>query len=290
VDEQRRVNEHVRVDWLTEFGSDYATVRESEQRLRALERRRGLLRASPGLSREGVEALAAEIERGEQGELEKLRREVALCPALRPVPFDATGFADDEQIANYREKLMTALVKVKKSLYPDHLQRHPNYARLSEEQRRELADIHQRWRVRPSELRYSPDQLGYLMPALHRILSDLARAERILATAGMALDARAFVHGATLEEKVAWLDAENGLLKREIEEEQSRLLSLSHDATINAWREDLCVPVAWEEIHDELRREAKELERQSQAVAREIEAHWSRPASAAAGAGDDARA
>lgn len=269
--EKRRLqNANITHQWLSVFGEVYVDLEEQIWRLRMLERRIQILEENPDLTQEELEQKVMDLESDEQRRLEELRYQLALAPWLRHP--EGGGTITEESLVEYQQKCKRVLRQLWMLLYPERLERHPFYHKLTEQQRQKLREL---WnsipKIRPDELGYQANQVGYWNRSLERLLDALTTAESILANAGLNINVALVIQGDTLAEKNAWLKGEIENLKGDIGNVKAEIRALNKDKDLLEKYNILSSPETYEETRAKIRERAQAYREQADELERLLE-------------------
>lgn len=203
--EQRRLeNANIVREWMALFGAEYMALQEHVSRLELAQMRMELAKAQPELAREAIEELVAEVERERNKVLAALRAQVALAPRLAKIGGGAP--ADVDLIADMRADCKRLLRQLWALLHPDKLHQHPAYGELTEQQRKQLAELwHACMEIRAEELGFASDSLGSQYRSRVVLQNALDTARAVLTAAGIDTDVNLIIQGDTLELQLQWL-------------------------------------------------------------------------------------
>jgi hypothetical protein len=229
--------EHVRCDWMEKFGALYQKVMELTWHCRLLSLE---LQAIEG-GKDMKELLREEQEKRER-ELDEIKQSLNLAQR-RWQPLVPPGKADPALEVEYHTRVRRALTELKLLCHVDRLQHQSGYEALTEKQRAELARIYREFApLRLEDLCQSPGTIGYGTPGLDRVTQALALAKALLANAGIDVEVGAIIAGATIDEKLAWLDREVRVLGECVKDADADHAALLDDQQVNGWRGDLATP------------------------------------------------
>lgn len=164
-------------------------------------------------------------------ELDKMR-DLAL---VLPPPLTPDGeVISAEQVEEYKEKAKTVLRRVWMLLHPDRLERREGFRFTSARQRERLKELwNEIMKVRPEELAFEPQQLGYNQRSLERILQMEREAKTILESMpGINLQAKYKVQGENAEERIKWYETECRLIEEDLEKTRALLTAEIEDPEV----------------------------------------------------------
>ncbi len=213
--ERRRLkNAEIRRNWLELFGKEFLSLQEQTKRLEGLKLRLSLLESDPSLTEEQIEQLVKESEQDRAKYLRELELDILLAFTSPKTP--KAGKMSQDKYVEFRQKYKQVLRRIWLMIHPDRLQHHPEYPRLTQGQIAQLEEMwHQIMKVRPEEVGFSREQLGYEYRELSWLEEIAATAETILSNAGIDTDQSLIIKGETIEEQIEWL--RNAIARLEIE-------------------------------------------------------------------------
>jgi len=230
--ERRRLeNANIMRQWLMFFGEAEIELKTQSMRLDKYSFQIEMLEADPALSRQELDQLAAEAEELSKQQLEDLRLQVLLGPCLAKGGHGPS--ASPGQCTQYRKELKKILRELWLLLHPDVLQNNASYGRLTELQKEKLKELwHATMQIRPEELGYRENQIGYEYRSIAVLRDLLATAKTILEKAGIDINTRYIIQGETLDEQIDWLRNEISRLELESENVRAELKVLLEDPSI----------------------------------------------------------
>jgi len=171
------------------------------------------------------------IEEDVRRELDKMRDlSLVLPPPLTP----DGGVINAEQVEEYLQKVKTILRRIWRLLHPDKMERRKGFRKISRIQRDKLKELwNEIMKVRPEELAFEPNQLGYNQRSLERILQMEREAKTILeGMPGINLEAKYKVQGENAEERIKWYETECRLIEEDLEKTRALLTAEIEDPEV----------------------------------------------------------
>ncbi len=274
--ELRHRAQFTRVEWLKIFGDAHKRLQTAMIHLQELNQLQELRGLYPEAKPEELKEEILEYQLQMEESVRLLEREIKRAQNLKHWKSDLGGRIDSETLAVEEKKIREALRKLWLMLHQDRLEQEPNYKRLSSTLQAELEDI--RLRVPPprrsADLIYKPGQLGYELPSLSQILSDLWRVEEILKGAQIPIKESEQIQGETAQEKIKWLKDELLFLKKAYQEAEDELLIEYENRELEQKELELACPAAYEEIRTRLLSEAERFELQCAALENRLPDGW----------------
>lgn len=177
----------------------------------------------------------------------------------------------ERERAAYIEECKKLISLIRYKTHPANLKRHPNYEKLTPEQKEELAQIFAAaLKVKPGEVVYPSNYLEsrFRSPAeLRRILK---RIDEILEQAGINLNPELEVKGETLPDRLAWLREEIKDYEEFLEEARLELQSLLQDEEIAKKRAILENEASQEEVKAEFEKQIERLKKEVEELEAEL--------------------
>jgi hypothetical protein len=236
--EQLRLDrEHVRCDWMAKFGSLHQRVVELAWRCKLLNLELQAIEAG-----EDLEDVCRKAQEKRDKELAELEETINLAKR-RWQPMAVGSRPDPALEVEYQAMVRQALTKLKRLCHDDCLRHHPSFALLTDKQREELARIYREvGTLRLEDLCHAPGTVGYSTPGLDRVTRAIQLAEALLVNAGIDVEVDAIIAGATIGEKIAWLDREVRFLDGCVKDALADHAALLADPNVCGWRNDLATP------------------------------------------------
>ena len=144
----------------------------------------------------------------------------------------APGALDEE-----KEQCKREIREIRKMVHPDVLMHNPEYAKLNEEQKKELEEILlDALKISTSELGYPPNFAYHDMRSLEGLRQVRRRVEAILKMNNIRVDLQYQIQGETIHEQIAWLEKEITLLENRINAAKGQLAAMISDKDIQSKR------------------------------------------------------
>ena len=278
IESVRLQNARVHYRYLQLFGQYELDLMDLEIRRWELEQKIALKRTNPELSAEELEKAVEEEREKREKARDDLSDDVVKAGAVDPtkiLPPDMGGGwgipVSERYRAAYIEECKKLIAEIRYKTHPKNLERHPNYEKLTPEQKEELAQIFAAaLKVKPGEVVYPSNYLEsrFRSPAeLRRILN---RIDEILEQAGINLNPELEVKGETLPDRLAWLREEIKDYEEFLEEARLELQSLLQDEEIAKKRAILANEASHEEVKAEFEKQIERLKKEVEELEAEL--------------------
>jgi len=257
IQNRRLKNREIERQWLCIFGDLEVELFEQKIRLIMLERKILLKQTDPELTLESLDGKLGKDETTFQKSLENLKHETAIAPALEK---SESGGApvEEQKLADYHKECRTLVRKIRFLIHPDHLDHHPNYSKLTDNQKKELSEILQEClNIDTDELGFPKGFIEHEMRSAQGLKRVLERIEIILSAAGIDLNAEYEIQGRILKEQLEWLCRENQWLEKEIAAAKSTLEALMKNQDILRKQGILGLPDQHAKIREDLKKKAE---------------------------------
>lgn len=157
--------------------------------------------------------------------------QVLLAPHLTKPCLE--GLSGSDRLTTFRKEQKKVLRDLWLLLHPDQLHNNPSYNSLTESQKKQLKDLwHTAMQIRPEEVGFQKNQIGYAYRSLPLLQDVLATAKTILEHAGIDTDTRYLIKGDTIDEQLGWLQNEINRLELESAQVQAELKILLEDQAL----------------------------------------------------------
>ena len=237
IENTRLRNAETEQDYLRMFGPQIIEQTELETEIQLKAMRLSFLRLDPDITEEELDEKVRET----QEKLEKEMAELLLKEAMAVgstllqawadsgVPMEP-GALDEEKELCKRE-----IREIRKLVHPDILMNNPEYARLNDEQKKELEEILlDALKISSSELGYPPNFAYHDMRSLEGLRQVRRRIETILKMNNIRVDLQYQIQGETIYEQIAWLENEIVLLQNRINAAKGQLAAMLSDKNIQS--------------------------------------------------------
>jgi len=272
--ENRRLQKaETRRQYLVLLGGPEVDLQEAIFFHEQLKRRRNWKAADPSLTEEAITQLEAEAEtlHGKGMEIERLKQDALLAPVYVHVEEASGRPMDSGRRKEYEAQVKSLLRKLRFKIHPDHLRRDPAYERLTDAQKKELADMLQMaLQIAPSELGYPPRFVEHDIRSVQGLERALLKVDAILENAGIDIRVEVMIQGNTLAEQIAWLQDATRSLQDRIAAASAELHALATDEDVNRMKNVLANPHQHEAIREAMIREAAEHRAEAEALKKEI--------------------
>lgn len=229
IENTRLKNAEVDQAYLRRFGTLIIEQMELETEIKLLDTRLFYLRKEPGITEEELDEKVRET----QEELEREMAELLLREARSKAEYlndiwEAFGVpmepgALDEEKAQCKREISA----IRKMVHPDILMNNPEYAKLNEEQKKELEEILlDALKIDVDELGYPPNFAYHDMRSLEGLRQVRRRVETILKMNNIRVELQYQIQGETIQEQIAWLEEEIILLQNRINAAKGQLAAM----------------------------------------------------------------
>ena len=239
IENNRLRNAETEQEYLQTFGPLIIEQTELETEIALKQMRLSFMRIDPDINEEELDEKVRETQ-------EKLEREMAdlVVKAAKAagsalmkawadsgVPM-APGALDEE-----KEQCKREIREIRKMVHPDVLMHNSEYAKLNDEQKKELEEILlDALKISTSELGYPPNFAYHDMRSLEGLRQVRRRVEAILKMNNIRVDLQYQIQGETIHEQIAWLEKEITLLENRINAAKGQLAAMISDKDIQSKR------------------------------------------------------
>ena len=237
IENTRLKNAEVDQAYLRRFGSAIIQQTELETEIKLLEMRIFYLRKEPGISEEELDEKIRET----QQELERAMADLKLQGAQAEGGILVQAWSDfgtpiaPEDLEKEKEECKKEIRKIRKMVHPDSLMHNPVYAKLNEEQKKELEDILlEALKITPSELGYPPNFAYHDMRSLEGLRQVRRKVEAILRVNNIEVDLQYQILGETIHEQIAWLNEEITLLENRLNAAKGQWAAMLEDKDVKS--------------------------------------------------------
>jgi len=232
IEDTRLRNAEVDRAYLRRFGTLIIEQTELKTETILLEIRLSHLRLNPGITEEALDEKVRETQEKLEQDLADLRLKEARSREdyLNQI-WEAFGVPmEQDALDKERAQCKQEIRAIWNMIYPDHLMHNPEYARLNEDQKKELEEILlESLRIDNSELGYPPNYAYHDMRSLEGLRQVRRRVETILKMNNIRVDLQYQIQGETVQEQIAWLQAEIRLLENRINAAKGQLAAMLTD-------------------------------------------------------------
>ena len=235
IENTRLKNAEVDQAYLRRFGPAIIEQTELETEIKLLEMRIFYLRKEPGISEEELDEKIRET----QQELERAMADLKLQGAQAEGGILVQAWSDfgtpiaPEDLEKEKEECKKEIRKIRKMVHPDSLMHNPVYAKLNEEQKKELEDILlEALKITPSELGYPPNFAYHDMRSLEGLRQVRRKVEAILRVNNIEVDLQYQILGETIHEQIAWLNEEITLLENRLNAAKGQWAAMLEDKDV----------------------------------------------------------
>lgn len=232
IEDTRLRNAEVDRAYLRRFGPLIIEQTELKTETILLEIRLSHLRLNPGITEEVLDEKVRETQEKLEQDLADLRLKEARSREdyLNQI-WEAFGVPmEQDALDKERAQCKQEIRAIWNMIYPDHLMHNPEYARLNEDQKKELEEILlESLRIDNSELGYPPNYAYHDMRSLEGLRQVRRRVETILKMNNIRVDLQYQIQGETAQEQIAWLQAEIRLLENRINAAKGQLAAMLTD-------------------------------------------------------------
>lgn len=228
---QQLANARINQQFIQEYGDLYTELQSLDSREFLLLTKISLKQTDLTMTCDELDQKMLKIEEDVRRELDKMRDlSLVLPPPLTP----DGGVINAEQVEEYLQKVKTILRRIWRLLHPDKMERRKGFRKISRIQRDKLKELwNEIMKVRPEELAFEPNQLGYNQRSLERILQMEREAKTILeGMPGINLEAKYKVQGENAEERIKWYETECRLIEEDLEKTRALLTAEIEDPEV----------------------------------------------------------
>lgn len=209
--------------WLAVFGDVEVRLREQALRCEEMRERIRRKRANRRLTRDDLDKAMRERVTADALELEDLGHRVALSPLWAKRFHDGT-VTSPEEIHEYQKACKSVVRRIFHLTFSDRLEQHPRYRQLTDRQKANLRAAFDRARAaKPDDVGWDDRDLRSGVRSLEGLLQVLGEVEHDLEFAGIDVDYRLTMQGATLAERMEWLGNQSVRATQETSAAQSEL-------------------------------------------------------------------
>jgi hypothetical protein len=276
IESRRLRNAYIQKEWMHLFGSAYISLREQTLRLEFLELKNQFIEGDPDISLQNLDDMLQHICSAMKKEVDELGIELTL--AGYSMYSQTSHVIDRTELDRYITQNKKMLREIWMLIHPDRLAQHPSFEKLTQDQKHYIKELwNQAFRVRPDELRFQEDQIGYELRSDLVLLDILRKAESILQYAGIDTDTDLIISGETTEEQLAWLEKAIVRLSRDINNAIAELKALMENQDI--LEKEVLLKSETEQqkkFRDEMLKKAAELKKKADVFEKKIEVYFSR--------------
>ena len=274
VESRRLTNAQIQKNWMHSFGDAYIYLREQTMRVELFQLKNQFIEADPSLSEKALDEMVTSIATAMKMNLDDLRIELVF--ADYPAYSQQYKLEDNVELEKYLQKNKKLLRKIWMLIHPDRLAQHPSYEKLTQDQKQRIRELcHEVLRVRPNELRFQEDQIGYELRSEQVLMDILRKAESILQHAGINTDTDLIISGETADEQFAWLEEAIIRISRDINNATAELKALMEDQAVLEKEAMLnCDFEQKKKIRDEMLKKADDFKNQADLMEMKVEAHF----------------
>lgn len=237
IENTRLKNAEVDQAYLRRFGPVIIQQTELETEIKLLDMRLFYLRKDPGISEEELEEKIRET----QQQLERAMADLKLLEAQAEGGVLVQAWSEfgtpmaPEDLEKEKEECKWEIREIRKMVHPDTLMHNPVYAKLNDEQKKELEDILlEALKITPSELGYPPNFAYHDMRSLEGLRQVRRKVEAILKMNNIQVDLRYQIQGETIQEQITWLDEEITLLENRLNAAKGQLAAMLADKDVKS--------------------------------------------------------
>lgn len=237
IENARLKNAETEQNYLRLFGPIIIEQTELETEIKLMERRLFFMRSEPGITDEELDEKIRETQEQLERDMAELRLKSAIAMETAaaqawesfgaPMP---PGALEEE-----KECCKQEIRAIRKMTHPDILMNNPEYANLSEEQKKELKEILlDALKISPSELGYPPNFAYHDMRSLEGLRQVRKRVEMILKTSNIQVELQYQIQGETIHEQIAWLEEEIILLENRLNAAKGQFAAMLTDPNVQS--------------------------------------------------------
>ena len=232
IENTRLKNAEVDQAYLRQFGTLIIEQTELQTEIIILQTRLSHVRLNPKITEEELDEKVRETQEKLEQELADLRLKEARSKVdyLNQV-WEAFGVPmEPGALEKEKAECKREIRAIWNMIYPDHLMHNPEYAKLNDEQKKELEEILlESLKIDPDEMGYPPNYAYHDMRSLEGLRQVRRRVETILKMNNIRVDLQYQIQGETIQEQIAWLEEEIRLLENRINAAKGQLAAMLTD-------------------------------------------------------------
>lgn len=228
-------NEQIITRWMAAFGENYTEMLYQQQRYHRLDKMLNHKHIHPDKNIEELMEIVIEQEKFDEEKITHLKKltSFSVCAVERGANNCGGVPMSTEDVAKRKDKSRKILKDLYLTLHDVHLENHPNYKKLTEEQHKQLRSLFDKvLELRKSELGVDPSFFEYKNRNLEILEDAYIQAQTILENAGIDIDTSLIIQGNTIQEKIDWLKNKISLINAEITQTQANIQVLLEDKDI----------------------------------------------------------
>jgi hypothetical protein len=275
IENARLKNAEVDQAYLRQFGPIIIQQTELETEIRLTDLRLFYLRKEPGITEEELDEKIRDTQQKLEREMAdlKLRGAQAQGSVLVQAWSDFGVPMEPEDLDKEKEECKREIREIRKMVHPDVLMHDPVYAKLNDEQKKELEDIMlEALKIHSSELGYPPNFAYHDMRSLEGLRQVRRKVEAILKVNNIQVDLRYEIQGETIQEQIAWLNEEITLLENRLNAAKGQLAAMLADKDVKSKRRLLDDKEKRAEFEQQMEEEIKSLTIERDRLQEEISA------------------
>ena len=261
--------------YLQKFGSLIITQTELQTEIQLKELRLSFMRIDPDITEDELDEKVHETQEKLERDMADLIVEAARAAGsvLMKAWADSGVPMEPGALEEEREQCKREIREIRKLVHPDVLMHNPEYARLTDEQKKELGEILlDALKITPSELGFPPNFAYHDMRSLEGLRQVRRRVEAILKVNNIRVDLQYQIEGETIQEQIAWLEKEIVLLQNRINAAKGQLAAMISDKDIQSKRRLLNSQEKQEQFIQSMEAKIETLKEQRDALDQEIDA------------------
>lgn len=229
IENTRLRNAEVEQEYLRRFGILIIEQTELETEIKLLEIRLFYMHLNPDITDEELDEKVRETQERLEQELVDLRLKEARSRTdyLNQIWEEFGVPMKPGELDKEKAQCKLEVRAIWDMIHPDHLMHNPEYAKLNEEQKKELEEILlEALKIDSDELGYPPNYAYHDMRSLEGLRQVRRRVETILKMNNIRVDLQYQIQGETIQEQIAWLKEEIILLQNRINAAKGQLAAM----------------------------------------------------------------
>ena len=275
IENTRLKNAETEQKYLQMFGPIIIEQTELQMEIQLKELRLSFMRIDPDITEEELDEKVRETQEKLEREMADLVVETAMAAgsALMKAWADSGVPMEPGALDEEKEQCRREIREIRKLVHPDVLMHNPEYAKLNDEQKKELEEILlDALKITPSELGFPPNFAYHDMRSLEGLRQVRRRIEAILKMNNIRVDLQYQIQGETIHEQIAWLEKEIVLLENRINAAKGQLAAMISDKDIQSKRRLLNSPEKQEQFNQSMQSKTIALKEKRDALDNEIDA------------------